>query len=155
MNDTSDDALDRDASLQARAVPASHEAAHSDGVDEQKQAKGSEAKWAPYLENVSESTVACLITMVQGNLLALGLSHWIIASQTGILAGAITATALLWSRIRKRWLVSLLLGTVTAVVDYFIHPGMFGPAVAEAIVTGIGAAALSYAVGTFLKSRRG
>ena len=30
-------------------------------------------KLAPFLENIAESTTACLVTMVQGNLLALSL----------------------------------------------------------------------------------
>ena len=101
----------------------------------------------PFVENMSEATVACLITMVQGNVLALGLSHWLIASQTGIVAGSITALAILFSGIRRRWIVAALLGLVTAVVDFFVHPGMFGHIAAEAAVTGIGAALLSLLLG--------
>jgi hypothetical protein len=40
-------------------------------------------KAALLIEYVSESTVACLVTMVQGNLLALTASHLLIESQTG------------------------------------------------------------------------
>ena len=101
----------------------------------------------PFVENMSEATVACLITMVQGNVLALGLSHWLIASQTGIVAGSITALAILFSGIRRRWIVAVLLGLVTGVVDFFVHPGMFGHIAAEAAVTGIGAALLSLLLG--------
>lgn len=108
----------------------------------------------PFVENIAEATTACLITMVQGNVLALGLSHWLIASQTGIAAGSITAAAVLLSRTDKRWIISLLLGAVTATVDYFVHPGMFGTVVTEAIVTGAGAAILSYAVGTIITRYR-
>jgi len=111
-------------------------------------------KLTPFVENIAESTTACLVTMVQGNVLALGLSHWIIASQTGVAAGTITAAAILLSKTDKRWMISLLLGLVTAVVDYNIHPGMFGSAATEAIVTGIGAAVLSYLVGTIIQSIR-
>lgn len=105
----------------------------------------------PFVENIAEATTACLITMVQGNVLALGLGHWIIASQTGVAAGSITAAAILLSKTDRRWLISLLLGLVTAVVDYFVHPGMFGTVVTEAIVTGLGAAVLSYAFGTLVR----
>lgn len=104
----------------------------------------------PFVENIAEATTACLITMVQGNVLALGLGHWLVASQTGIAAGSITAAAILLSKTDKRWLISLLLGLITAVVDYLVHPGMFGTVVTEAIVTGVGAAILSYLVGTFI-----
>ena len=39
-----------------------------------------------------------------------------------------------------------ILGTVTAVVDYFIHPGMIGSAATEAMITGAAAAGLSLVV---------
>ena len=109
---------------------------------------------APLVEYIAESTTACLVTMVQGNLLALTFSHLLIASQTGIVAGTIASVALFLGRSSKRWVVSLALGTATAVVDYFVHPGMFGPVALEAIVTGIAAAVLSYLVGTSVKIAR-
>ena len=112
-------------------------------------------KLTPIVENVAESTAACLVTMVQGNLLAVGLSHWIIASQTGVVAGAITSAALIATQTDKRWIIALLLGSVTAVVDFFMHPGGFGPVFMEALVTGAGAALLSWIVGSiyrYLKS---
>lgn len=108
----------------------------------------------PFVENIAEATTACLVTMVQGNVLALGLSHWIIASQTGLAAGTITAAIILIAKAHKRWVISLLLGLVTAIVDYHVHPGMFGSVVTEAVVTGIGAAVLSFAVGAFIDRRK-
>ena len=111
-------------------------------------------KVGPFVENISESTVACLVTMVQGNVLALGLGHLLIASQTGIVAGAITAIAILLSKTDKRWLISLMLGVVTTVVDYLVHPGMFGSVFTEAIVTGAGAALLSYLVSSIIAAAR-
>ena len=108
----------------------------------------------PFIENIAESGAACLVTMVQGNLLVLGLSHWLIASQTGLVAGTAAAAVLTVARIDKRWLVALILGVITAVVDFFIHPGMIGPVFGEALITGAGAAALSYAVGFVIAKRR-
>ena len=105
-------------------------------------------KLAPFLENIAESTTACLVTMVQGNLLALSLAHWMIASRTGVIAGAVASAAILIARTRRRWVISAVLGVATTVVDYLVHPGQFGPAVMEAVVTGAGAALLSYVVGT-------
>ncbi|MFT4886040.1 MAG: hypothetical protein ACJAY7_001433 [Pseudohongiellaceae bacterium] len=107
-------------------------------------------KVGPLFENIGESTAACLITMVQGNLLILGVSHWIIASQTGIAAGVLATVALLLARTQNRLVISAILGLITAVVDYFVHEGMFGPEAAEAIVTGLGAAVLSYIVGSLV-----
>lgn len=110
-------------------------------------------KLGTVLENVAESGAACLVTMVQGNVLALGLSHWLIASQTGLVAGTAAAAALTLARTDNRWIVAALLGVTTALVDYFMHPGSFGWAATEAMVTGAGAAALSLAVGAILRRR--
>jgi hypothetical protein len=109
-------------------------------------------KLAPYAENMCESGIACLLTMVQGNLLALGLSHWIVASQTGLLAGAIVGTTVITAKLRRSWLVSLVLGAVTTVVDTVVHPAAFGLAsLLEAVVTGVGAFVLSLVVSAALR----
>ena len=104
-------------------------------------------KLTPYIEYFAESTTACLVTMVQGNILALGLTHVLIASQTGIIAGTIAYIAILFAKTGKQWLVSIILGVATGIVDFFVHPGMFGTVATEAVVTGLGAAVLSYLVG--------
>ena len=111
-------------------------------------------KTAPLIEYVSESTMACLVTMVQGNLLALTMGHLLVASQTGVIAGAIASVGIVASKTNQRWKISLILGLATGVVDYFVHPGMFGTAATEAIVTGIGAAVLSHLVGGLLSLRK-
>ncbi len=104
-------------------------------------------KVTPFAENIAESTGACLVAMVQGNLLALTLSHLFIAAQTGIIAGVIASAIFLIVRSGKRWIIAVLLGVATAIVDYFVHPGMFGPAAMEAFVTGLAAGLLSYVIG--------
>jgi hypothetical protein len=111
-------------------------------------------KIAPVIEYVAESTTACLVTMVQGNVLALTLGHLIVASETGVIAGAIAGAALFVSRADKRWMISVVLGVATAVVDFYVHPGMFGAAATEAIVTGIAAGLLSYAFGSLVQHFR-
>jgi len=105
----------------------------------------------PLVENISEATVACLVTMVQGNLLAIGVGHLIIASQTGLTAGAAATIAVLLAKPRRRGLIALILGVITAVADYLIHPGKFGSVFTEAIVTGAGAALLSYGVSKLIE----
>ena len=102
----------------------------------------------PMLENVTESAAACMLTMVQGNVLAFGLGHWIVASQTGILAGTVATVALWLSGGRGRWAVAGVLGLTTASVGYAVHPSGFGPAIAEPLVTGIAAAGLSLLAAT-------
>lgn len=108
-------------------------------------------KAAPFIEYVSESTAACVITMAQGNLLALTASHLLVASQTGLIAGTIATVSLFAARTRNRWLISAVLGVATGVVDFFVHPGMFGSVATEAIVTGLAAAILSYSIGTLMQ----
>ena len=107
-------------------------------------------KIAPVVENVAESAAACLFTMAQGNILAIGLSHWLVASQTGVVAGVVTSAAMIAARTDKRWVVSLSLGAVTALVDFFMHPGSFGPEFMEALVTGAAAALLSWMAGSIV-----
>lgn len=105
----------------------------------------------PLLENVSEATVACLVTMVQGNVLAIGVEHLIIASRTGLTAGTAATIAVLMAKPHKRGFIALILGVITTVADYLVHPGMFGSVFTEAIVTGAGAAFLSYGVGKLIE----
>ena len=93
--------------------------------------------------------------MVQGNLLAISITHWLIAIETGLIAGTLASAAILSAKLRKQWLISLTLGLITATTDYFVHPGMLGTsAFTEAIVTGVGAAVLSYAFSHFISAIR-
>ncbi len=108
-------------------------------------------KLAPYLENVTESGAACLLTMVQGNVLLLALTHWVTAAQTGILAGTAATAAIALTKAESRLLLAIILGLSTAIADYFVHPGMIGEHhIIEPIVTGIGAGVLSYIVATLI-----
>lgn len=109
---------------------------------------------APLAENVAESTAACLVAMVQGNVLALSMAHWAVASQTGVLAGMATSAALLATRAPSRARVALTLGVATSAADAFVHPGGFGIPGAEAVATGAVAAGLSWIAGALL-ARRG
>jgi len=109
---------------------------------------------APLAENVAESTAACLVAMVQGNVLALSMAHWAVAAQTGVVAGMATSAALLATRAPSRARVALTLGVATSAVDAFVHPGGFGIPLAEAVATGAVAAGLSWIAGA-VPARRG
>jgi hypothetical protein len=112
-------------------------------------------KLAPYAENMCESGISCLLTMVQGNVLALTISHWLVASQTGLLAGAIVGTTVIAAKLRRPWVVSLVLGVVTTAVDAVVHHTRFGfESLTEAAVTGAGAFVLSLAVSDTLQRWR-
>lgn len=107
----------------------------------------------PYLEKTCEAGMACMLTMVQGDLLSLTFSHWLIASQTGLLAGVISSSAVVAAGLKRPWLVSLTLGIVTIPVDAFVHPGKFQRGgIGEAVVTGVGAFMLSVAVNAAVRS---
>jgi len=108
-------------------------------------------KIVPFIEYFAESTTACLVTMVQGNLLALTMGHLLIASQTGVIAGAVATAGIFVARTSRRWMIASVLGAATGIVDFFVHPGMFGTIATEAVVTGLGAAILSYLIGTALR----
>lgn len=109
---------------------------------------------APVVENMAESTTACLLAMVQGNVVVLTASHWAIAAQTGLAAGALASAALVLSRVRRPWVVALVLGGTTAVVDGAVHDGGFGPPGTEALVTGLVAGILSWIVGSLVARAR-
>jgi hypothetical protein len=108
----------------------------------------------PLVENISEATVACLVTMVQGNVLAIGVGHLIIASQTGLTAGAAATIAVLLAKPHRPGFIAIMLGAITTVVDYLVHPGMFGGVFTEAVITGVGAAVLSYGVSWLIEAFR-
>lgn len=125
------------------------------GTDSAGAAPGTRHRLAPLAENVGEAFTACMLAMVQGNLLVVSVSHVVVATQTGLASGVL-ATAVVWMmRARSRWVVALTLGLITSVVDYMVHPGMFGPVFAEAAVTGAVAAALSYGFGWLLALVKG
>jgi hypothetical protein len=109
---------------------------------------------APLVENVIQSATACLIAMTQGNLLTLTLTHWLIASRTGLLSGAIATAALWLAGERRRWVMAALLAVATVGADYFSHPSHFGGVLGEAIVTGLAAGALSLIAGRVWRTVR-
>lgn len=96
-----------------------------------------------------------MVAMTQANVLLVTTGHWIVAAQTGLVAGSATAALVVLSKARKRWVVATLLGVLTAVVDFWIHPGAFGPVFMEAAVTGVIAGALSFTVGWVWRGFRG
>ena len=109
-----------------------------------------EKKLKSLMEYFSESTTACLVTMVQGNILSLTLFHFSVAAQTGLFAGLSTFLMIYVTKLKSKWSIALLLGMFTAIVDFFVHPGSFGTVITEAVVTGIGAAVLSFIFGFIL-----
>ena len=102
-----------------------------------------------FTRRLSEATPACLLLMVQGNVLALTLPHWIKAFQTGAFTGACAVCVSFFDRKElqeNKFVVAGLTGFFTAVSDFIMHPSHFGGPSTEAIVTGIGAGLLCLAL---------
>jgi len=95
----------------------------------------------------SEAFIACMLTMVKGDVSAISLNHFKTASETGIvtaLSGLFCWLFLSQEYKDNKYVISGLTGFLTAVVDMFVHPSHFGGASTEAIVTGIGAGSLCF-----------
>ena len=99
-----------------------------------------------FIGHTVESACACAVVMVQGQLLLLSAAHWLIALQTGLLAGALSSMLLAFGRAPRPWVLAVVLGGATAVADFIVHSGEFVDVLVEAIVTGVGAAILAYAL---------
>lgn len=106
------------------------------------------------VEHMSEASLACMLAMTQGNILAFTLSHWTVALQTGVLAGALASGLLIFRQIRKPRMASLIVGSVTTAVDIFVHGELtsFG-SILEAIATGAMAGALALLVSLAVERR--
>lgn len=83
--------------------------------------------------------------MTQGDLSSITLPHWQIALTTGSAVG-ILGVLMTFGPLRKvqksRWGVAAIAFVGTVVADIAVHPTHFGFPLAEALVTGLGAAGL-------------
>ncbi len=106
-------------------------------------------------EKWSAAGAACLLTMVQGNLLVLQLPHWITAAKTATGATIIYLICLYLPRVGE-WLKtrlggSVLIGLATFLADLGMHPTHFGLPHMEAVTTGLGATVISFLLYKHLK----
>jgi hypothetical protein len=96
-----------------------------------------------------EAGAVCLVLMVQGQLMDATLSHLLIATKTGLLAMS-PALGLTFTRhgrhFSHKWVAALFLGVCTFLADGAIHASHYRGEYSEALLTGIGAFALSLAV---------
>jgi hypothetical protein len=102
-----------------------------------------------FIRRLSEATPSCLMMMVQGNVLALTLTHWGKALQTGALTGALAVLVSFSGRKElqeNKFVIAGLTGFLTAIADFLTHPTHFGGPSTEAITTGVGAGFLCLAL---------
>jgi len=95
---------------------------------------------------MAKVTPACLMLMVQGNVLALGLMHWQTALKTAGIVGFILV-ALSFSAKTKavsdnKYSMAGLVALATTVVDFNMHPSSFSGETTEALMTGVAAGLL-------------
>lgn len=104
------------------------------------------ARAGEFVGHTVESACSCAIVMVQGQLLLLSAAHWLIALQTGLIAGALSSMLLAFGRAPRPWVLAVVLGAATAVADFIVHSGNLVDVLVEAVITGVGAAVLAFAV---------
>ena len=95
-----------------------------------------------------ESTPACLLVMVQGNIWLATIGHLQKAVETGLITGI---GVLILSFFTHRWLgnkyvVAAITGGMCFIADLLAHPSHFGDFTTEAIVTGVITGMISLAV---------
>jgi len=96
-----------------------------------------------------EAGAVCLVLMVQGQLMDATVSHLLIATKTGVLAMS-PALGLTFTRYARhfanKWAAAMFFGVCTFFADSAIHASHYPGEYSEAVLTGIGACALSIAV---------
>ena len=84
----------------------------------------------------SEAWSACMLCMVQGDLSVVNLHHAMTASKTGLVAATAYSLAMLVGQSENKWLAAWLTGLLVTAADLLNHPTHYGPAWAEALLTG-------------------
>jgi hypothetical protein len=106
-------------------------------------------KFKLFWQNLLESLTACVLIMVQGNILAITLKHWFVATKTGLLTGIMAVAVAIFGNEElqhNKYALAGMTGFLTTIADFFVHPSHFGGQYTESIVTGIGAGLLCFAL---------
>lgn len=102
-----------------------------------------------FLRHLCQATAACLTAMTQGDLATITAEHWVTALKTGTGTGFIGVFLSFGNTAKiqaNRYGVASIAFIATVIADYLNHPSHFGSQYTEALVTGIGAAALCLAM---------
>ncbi|ARG97471.1 hypothetical protein [Legionella micdadei] len=98
------------------------------------------------IRHITQSTTACLLAMTKGNLYVISWHHWEIAICTGLGTGVISLLASYGDLVKfqtSRYGVAAIAFIGTTIADFISHGGTSWK---ESLVTGIGAALLSFFV---------
>jgi hypothetical protein len=109
------------------------------------------------VQRFAQPTCACMVCMTAPSFVNLiSLPHWKIALQTGLGTG-ILALLLSFTPIGRlfsnRYGNALVMGALTAVADYFSHPGRFEIGYGEALLTGVVSGLLVLATSFLIEDR--
>ena len=111
------------------------------------QLKGIEGKWLA-------AFISCLLMMVQGDITAVDVPHWINAAKTATFASVIFAVMVFIPKVKnfasERLGGALSFGGGVFVSDLWIHPTHFGGPTVEALTTAIMSAVLAYIAHDYL-----
>jgi len=98
-------------------------------------------KLALFGQAIAKVTPACLMLMVQGNVLALTLGHWMTALKTAGLVGLILVILSLSVRTKairdNAYSMAGLVAVVTVIVDFNVHASHYAGITTESLMTGI------------------
>lgn len=115
-------------------------------------------KWEIFYQKVGEVLPACLLMMVQGNVLAITGTHFVKALTTSsTTAFAMIVLSFIPSNkeyYRDKYLIAGVTAFVTMCVDFFVHPSHFGGLTGEAISTGLAAGVLCLIMSKFWKTEK-
>ena len=97
-------------------------------------------------EKFSEAWLSCMVLMVEGNVMAWTIPHTITALKVATSSVLAYAAIQLAFKQQNAFVNILMMGVVTALMDFNVHPTHFGPVWAEAVATGAGTAGLGLIV---------
>lgn len=83
--------------------------------------------------------LSCMTFMVEGDITSWDFYHCLKALQVASSATLAYVACMILLHKDAQWLNILLIGVVTAVFDFSVHPTHFGPIWGEAVATGVGA----------------
>ena len=102
-------------------------------------------------ETFAQAWIACLLTMVQGDITVLSLYHAKVAAETGALTAVAYFMCSFFSSLDNKWANAMVVGFLTILADFIVHPTHFGSEWTEAVVTGLGAGTLAIILHKFKK----
>ena len=108
------------------------------------------AKLGLFGQAIAKVTPPCLMLMVQGNVFAITLDHWMTAFKTAGLVGLVLVVLSFSVRTKEirdnAYSMAGLVAIVTAIVDFNIHASHYSGVTTEALLTGLCAGLLWLAV---------